>query len=146
MKSVGFRRANELKSVLIVGLIATGWWLQNYHIQYFWASGERYLPIGGGAIVALMITAVALGIKIPEGDEAKREYGILKYLMSFLEKLGFYCYGIYIWHAVLAMLNGKIWQFPPGVDRLMILLVALLLAPLSYKFIEKPFLRLKINA
>lgn len=92
-----------------------------------------------------MITAAALSIKPLDSGETKHKSGVLGYLVTFIEKLGFYCYGIYVWHAVLAMLNAKIWQFPPGIYRLMILLLALLIAPLSYKFIEKPFLRLKIN-
>lgn len=51
VKSVGIRRANELKSVLILGLLATGWWLQNYQIQYFWASGDRIFLLAVGRLL-----------------------------------------------------------------------------------------------
>lgn len=71
--------------------------------------------------------------------------GYLVGLIKSLEWCGFHCYGIYVWHAVLAIINHQLWKIPVGSPLLVLLLLAVPIAPLSYKLIEKPMLRFKMT-
>jgi peptidoglycan/LPS O-acetylase OafA/YrhL len=123
---------------LAVGLgVALVWWLCNFKDGYFWRWGNLPLPLGGGAAIAMVIVAAVLVIDADErSDWIPRPLAVLRWC-------GFYCYGIYVWHSVLATLNNLLWKIPPGIGRLALLMLAVPLAPLSYKLIEAPVLRFK---
>lgn len=140
---VQFRGARLFKPLFVSSLIVLAWWLQNYKVRYFWGWGWHN-PIGGGGFIALIIVAIALLITSEDQGNATCDNRLIDYCMKSLARCGFYCYGIYVWHAVFATVNNQWWQVPPGPFRLGLLLMAVAVAPLSYKFIEKPILRFKM--
>lgn len=142
IKGIRIPAASEIKLVFVVSCVTIAWWLQNYHVEYFWGSGW-HKPLGGGGIIALIIVAAVLLIKKSDDSSGFLGDGLIRYSVKGMERLGFYCYGIYVWHAVIAAINNQVWQISPGMTRLGLLLFAVLIAPISYKLIEKPMLRLK---
>ncbi len=139
------RYVRTMQVVLVAAAAGLAWWLQNYKAEYFWRWGPHTgWPLGGGAACAIFITAavVLLGVLNEEPSESWRRppHGLI---LRALAWCGFYTYGIYVWHSILAVFNYQVVHIPPGPVRLALLLIAVPLAPLSYRWLEQPFLRLK---
>lgn len=133
-----------VKAALLVALVAAAWYLQNHKVEYFWRWHQHpEWPFGGAAALALAIAFVTVWIDAPEARPRWWAGGPAALLVSALAWCGFYTYGIYVWHSVLATANRLVFQIPVGPSRLALLLLAVPLAPLSYHLFERWFLRLK---
>lgn len=135
--------ARAFKVYAVASLIVLVWWLQNFKPSYFWGWGDHAWPLGGTMVIAMTIVTVTL-LASPDDQNRSRRKGMLGMLITGLGWCGFYCYGIYVWHAVLLALNIHLWGVPVGLARLGLLSLALPLAYLSYRFIEKPIMRFKM--
>ncbi len=139
---------NASRSVMyIVVCIVVAWFLQNYCGVCFWGGGGRYgIPLGGGAVIALAIVALTVS---PTSSPSSQAINPSKMLISKpfygLAWCGQYTYGIYVWHAIIAVLMHDFFPVTPGVTRLGLLLLAVPLAPISYRWIERPFLSKKLS-
>jgi peptidoglycan/LPS O-acetylase OafA/YrhL len=133
------------KLILIVGLIIFAWWLQNYSAGYFWTLGNFFMaaPTSGAAIVAMLIAFFVLGLNVDPKDKSWNT-GILGQIIWCFRKSGFYCYGIYVWHAVLSVFNDQILKIDPGFGLFCFLLLSIPIALISYSIVEKPFLKYKL--
>lgn len=66
-------------------------------------------------------------------------------LINFFARCGIYLYSIYVWHSVLGKMNHSLLHITVGPLYLIYLMLALPIAYISYKFIEKPILQHKIT-
>jgi peptidoglycan/LPS O-acetylase OafA/YrhL len=137
IRPVSIRYSGLVKFIASLALISLAWYLNNYRADYFWAWGILKLPLGGGAAIACCLVAIILLV-----DEKTVKIKELKFFIP-ISWCGFYCYGIYVWHSILATLNNQIFKLPPGIELLALLSLSILIAPISYSFIEKPFLKFK---
>lgn len=134
------RVPNAVRVGVVVLATLVGWWHYSYAVIDFWHWGSREdIPYGRGAVCALLIAATAL-LTAPR---LPRKSALVAFAANGLAWCGFYTYGIYVWHAVLATVNNHVLQIPPGPVRLAWLLLALAIVPLSYRWIEGPMLRMK---
>ena len=145
MNIVKLHAARYYKLLVVISLIIIVWWLQNYNSGYFWMWGPHQWPLSGAIAIAMIIVATALLISPSDQKPDIWRKGGIGYLIKSLEWCGFHCYGIYVWHAVLAIVNHQLWKIPVGSPLLGLLLLAVPIAPLSYKLIEKPMLRFKMT-
>jgi peptidoglycan/LPS O-acetylase OafA/YrhL len=60
-----------------------------------------------------------------------------------LVAVGMTSYGLYLWHFPVFVTVDTVWGLETAGPRLVALLITAALVPLSYFFVEKPFLRLK---
>ncbi|WP_251856714.1 acyltransferase family protein [Herbiconiux sp. L3-i23] len=117
----------------LVGLVAAAFLLDEHSLTPY---------LGGLAIVAALATTVVWAATAP-GSWLGRVLD-----MRPLRYLGERSYGIYLWHWPLLVLVGAIvptWRQDPAASWLVPLLVVgltLLLAALSYRFLEQPVRRL----
>lgn len=135
-----------LTGISVAICVAIAWYLQNYQASYFWGWGPAtgMLPLGVGAVLALIITfAVLTSIPSTPSSFGSRRMPIA-IILSWLAWCGRYTYGIYVWHAIIAVLDANFLHVPPGLTHLGLLLLAVVLAPLSYRLLEKPFLHFKM--
>jgi len=140
----GIRLARSSQVVLTIVPIAVAWYLNNYHPDWFWYAGQYTRgAFGGGVVCALVVAGVTLVARPSGGRPAWLSQRILTNPLHMLAWCGFYTYGIYVYHGLLLKINSVFLQFPPGPQRLLLVLLALPLAPLSYALIEKPLLRFK---
>jgi peptidoglycan/LPS O-acetylase OafA/YrhL len=135
-----------VKVVLFVALVGVAWYLQNHRIADFWRWADH--PewwLGGAAACAIAVSWVVLKIGVP--DRASRFWGSGP--VAAIVNAGRWCgertYGIYVWHAVLLVVNNFFWQVPTGPPRLALLLAALPIAAASYRWFEQPWLRFKVR-
>lgn len=146
---------NIAKAFLVGLIIIAAWFLNNWKPTYFWGLGifteilpmARKIPIGGASLCALALATIILCV-VP--DDNRKTTGKTPprkglFLINFFRWCGIYCYGIYVWHSVLAKADQVFFHIPIGPYHLLFLLMALPLASLSYKFIEKPILQYKIT-
>lgn len=136
-----------ITGILVVICVAVAWYLQNYQANYFWAwGGHAAVPLGGGAAIALVITFVVLALSPPPSSPSNvgSTRAPIGKILSGLAWCGRYTYGIYVWHAIIAVLNNKLLHIAPGLKLLVLLLLAVALAPISYRWLERPFLRFKM--
>jgi peptidoglycan/LPS O-acetylase OafA/YrhL len=138
-----FAVPRTVKAGLVVAAVAVAWYLSNHHdTHYFWRFGPTVrTPYGFGALIALAIVAVVICTR-PSGT-ATWSHGLSRYPLNALAWCGFYTYGIYVWHSVLTKACAAMNFTTPGPAMLAILLLAVPIAPLSYRWFERPFLRLK---
>ena len=138
-----------VKGILVILAVAEAWYLQNYKVDYFWRWGAHdSIPLGGGAARALFITFVVLVITPthrPTLEISAKKRSPIDLIIAGLAWCGFYTYGIYVWHAVIAIFTAEYFDIKPGFFLFGLLLLAVGLAPLSYRWIEQPFLRLKVS-
>lgn len=103
------------------------------------------VPMGFGSICSLLVTVVVLCTQVIDAkSDSLLRFG-LHGLINFFARCGVYLYSIYVWHSVLAKADQVFFHIPIGPYHLLFLLMALPLASLSYKFIEKPILQHKIT-
>lgn len=152
----GLLLASSTKFKLVVPPVLTGisiaigvmvaWYLQNYQEGYFWGWGPAtgMLPLGGGALLALAISFAVLTALPPSPSHFVPKRVSIAIILSGLAWCGRYTYGIYVWHAIIAVLDANFLHVPPGLMHLGLLLLAVALAPLSYRLLEKPFLHFKL--
>lgn len=136
-----------LTGILVILGVAVAWYLQNYQASYFWAWGPHTsIPLGGGAATALVITFVVLALPppVPIPPTPRLAWTLINKSLNGFAWCGRYTYGIYVWHGVIAVLNGALLHIPPGLTRLGLLLLAVALAPISFRWLESPFLRFKM--
>ena len=93
--------------------------------------------------IAYVISAITVLISPCNQEHSIWRRGIIGYLIRGLEHCGIYCYGIYVWHAVLLVLNNLFWNITPGPACMGLALLAVPMSFLSYMLIEKPMLRFK---
>ena len=135
---------------LIVGFVGIAWWLQNLapastiasingRISLILWDGHFLPPFGWLAVCAAAIGVLVLWVvpalpgPLSWGSCAVRP----------LRWCGFYTYGIYVVHALLGKLNADWIGLGPGSGLLIWYSLAVISAPISYRWIEAPFLRLK---
>lgn len=142
------------KSAGVLLLVGLAWFLNNWHADYFWGLGalsRRFtalagIPLGGASVCALLIGVLVLCTQVKEGGPPWLPAAGFHFVLGILAWCGFYTYGIYIWHAVLAMADQIFFHIPTGFFHWMFLLLALPLAFWSYKWVESPLLRFKLRA
>lgn len=136
-----------LAGILVSSCVTVAWYLQNYQLAYFWAWGTHTgVPLGGGATTALVITFVVLTASPPLSAEPNMglSWALINKMLAGLAWCGRYTYGIYVWHAIIGTLNKHFFHISPGLTHLALLLLAVGLAPISYRWLESPFLRFKM--
>ena len=132
------------KGVLVLVPIAVAWYLQNWHVDYFWYwSYQRTGLFGGAALCALVVAFVTLTTELHERTPARAAWRPGQAVIGALAWCGFYTYGIYVYHSVLAKANTTFLHLPPGLAHLAWLTGAVAVAPLSYRLIERPIMRFK---
>lgn len=106
-------------------------------VTFFLIAGESFVPLylGGFTVIAIAVAVVIIHIILtPESDLSRR----LQY--SPLVWIGKRSYGLYLWH-------WPIYEICRLLPKPLIVISAiggsLIVAALSYRFIELPFLRLK---
>ena len=130
-----------LKTLLIGVGVGVAWYLENYNAAYFWAWGPHTTwPFGGAALCALVITAFVLLTQTSVASP-----GPIARVGAALQWCGFYTYGIYVAHSVLVSANNGLWHVKPGWARLAILVCAVPIAPLTYSYFERWWLRMKVD-
>lgn len=146
--------ANIAKAFLVGLMIIAAWFLNNWKPTYFWGLGifteilpmAREIPIGGASLLSICLATIVLCV-VP-GDNRKTTGKIPSrkglFLINFFQWCGIYCYGIYVWHSVLGKMNHVLFHITVGPLYLIYLMLALPIAYISYKFIEKPILQHKI--
>lgn len=151
-----FRVSKVTKLGSIVLLIALAWILNNWFPEYFWSIGpknlfgigpifRKYIPLGGASFCALIICFIVLCTEVK--DEINNCLSTIKihHVMNFMAWCGFFTYGIYVWHSVLAKANQVYFHIMPGLMCLFLLMLSLPIAYFSYKFIELPMLKFKYS-
>lgn len=142
------------KVTLAAGIVCVAWWLQNFKPDYFWHWRYQSWPFGGGAACAIAFSILILWTKPKANGISVNSSRLIKRLAARISGLfgqggaalawcGFYTYGIYVFHALLGKANGTFLNLPTGLQSMIWLLVSLILAPISYRYLERPFLRLK---
>jgi peptidoglycan/LPS O-acetylase OafA/YrhL len=140
------RMPRALKTGIFLLLVATAWYLQNYKIEYFWRWHQHpQWPFGGAAALALAIAFVTVAFEARDPRPRWWERGPAAAVVGALAWCGFHTYGIYVWHSVLATANRLVFGIPTGPRRLALLLGAVVIAPISYRYFERWFLRFKQN-
>lgn len=140
------KTGRAVKLVLVALPIGVAWYLNNWKADYFWRWGRHTgMPLGGAAICALVVAAIVLITDVREGSNRWLKWTPLPMIWRALAWCGFYTYGIYVYHSVIGKANSAIFHIPLGPGRLALLLCATLLAPISYRFFEKPIMRLKVR-
>lgn len=139
-QAVTLRIPRWTKAVLVGAVVATAWYLENYRAQYFWRWSNSGWPFGGAAACAAVIAAIVVLVETPSGGPRW-----LGRLAAPLAWCGFYTYGIYVLHSVLAAANSAIWHVKPGWTRLAILMCAVPIAPWTYRYFERRWLSLKVD-
>lgn len=139
----------NIKILIVPPLISCAWWLQNFHKDFFWgwkwSWGGYLLPYGGAALIAIVVACIMILFTSVHPDERWRVSTGGFFVKRWLIYCGFYCYGIYVWHAVLGTLNEHWFGVSPGFIYMGFLLVSIPLAIASYAFIEKPLLSFRLN-
>jgi peptidoglycan/LPS O-acetylase OafA/YrhL len=138
IKPIQFFYGRLIKALIVFSAIAFAWWLNNYDLGRFWGPGAYNFPLGGGQLAALVVSAAILLIS------AESRWKKADMFFSPFQWCGFYCYGIYVWHSVMGSVSS-FWKINGDLDRFIILMLAIPLAQLSYKFIEKPMLSFKVG-
>jgi peptidoglycan/LPS O-acetylase OafA/YrhL len=133
------RLSGAVMAVGAAAVVGVAWYLNNFRPDYFWHWGSRSWPFGGGAACALIAAALTLWTRLP--TLASRE--TTPRLARAAGWCGFHTYGIYVYHSMLVKTNQTFLGLQPGIGLLAWLLLALAVAPVSYRFIERPLLRLK---
>lgn len=146
--------ANIAKAFLVGLMIIAAWFLNNWKPAYFWGLGIfteilpmfREILICGASLCALALATIVLCV-VP-GDNRKTtgkppRKGL--FFINFFRWCGICCYGIYVWHSVLGKMNHVLFHITVGPLYLIYLMLALPIAYISYKFIEKPILQHKIT-
>jgi peptidoglycan/LPS O-acetylase OafA/YrhL len=93
--------------------------------------------MGIGSVVAMLIVLTLLGLDEKGGSSN------LARCFSFFSWSGFYCYGIYVWHSILAKLNSIFFKISDEITLLAYLSISLAIAPISFKIFERYFLKFK---
>jgi peptidoglycan/LPS O-acetylase OafA/YrhL len=102
-------------------------------------------------LIERLIIAGFFGLMILEQNFSKQSFYKLGRLKK-VSKLGLYTYGLYCLHFfVISLIQSAIWKLNPIKSQvitalsgsILSLLVVLILAKISYRYFEKPFLRLK---
>ena len=137
IKPLSIRYSGLVKIITSIGFVSLAWYLNNYRAEYFWAWSIFKLPLGGGAAIASCMVAIILLV-----DEKTAKNKELNFLLP-ISWCGFYCYGIYVWHSILATFNHHFLKLEQGIWLLVLLSLSIMIAPLSYRIIEKPFLRFR---
>lgn len=134
-----------MKTLLLLGLVVWAWYLQNYQVDYFWRWGPyKGFVFGGAAAIALAICAVVLGCGSSSRTSVRR-WPLVGPVPAALAWCGVHTYGIYVYYAVLLMVNNALLHVPTGWPRLLWLWLALPLAAISYRIFEASLLRQKVE-
>ncbi|GMV21739.1 MAG: hypothetical protein AMXMBFR57_16880 [Acidimicrobiia bacterium] len=134
-----------LKVALVVAPVALAWYLQNHKAEYFWQWGsDTPYPFGGAAVCALFICLVVVWTSVPAGPSTW-DRGPARWGIDGLAWCGFYTYGIYVVHALLTVFDKFIFRLPTGPAMLAYLMLAVPLAPLSYRWYERFWLRFRVG-
>jgi peptidoglycan/LPS O-acetylase OafA/YrhL len=134
------------KFYIIFSFIGFAWYLNNWDLIYFWGLGSRfsnYVALGGGSLCALSIVFVVM---LKEPDCSKGNYFAEEsILVKIFAMCGFYSYAIYVYHSILTKANQLFFHLCPGLIYLIVLLLSLPVAFLSYKLIESPIQQFRIG-
>jgi peptidoglycan/LPS O-acetylase OafA/YrhL len=120
-------RAATIAAVLAAGIVMVS------------RSGQAWLYLGGYTLLAALVAVVVLALV--DTDWAGRRL----FELPSLQLLGRVSYGLYLWH-LLAFLGVGRWVDPsvPAVPRLLLAVgLAAMATALSWRFVERPALRLK---
>jgi peptidoglycan/LPS O-acetylase OafA/YrhL len=97
-------------------------------------TGDTRVP-GAPALLPVLGTALLLG-----GGTAAAGWGPQRFLaVSPMRWIGDRSYSYYLWHWPALILVGELWETPEGWTGLLVAVVALGLADLSYRYVENPF-------
>jgi peptidoglycan/LPS O-acetylase OafA/YrhL len=108
-----------------VALLTILWCMGTYHDT---------APLGWTAVVPVLATVVVVG-----ASTVRQQVGPAKLLGTPpMVWIGQRSYGIYLWHWPLLVLAGEQWGPLSAPARLLVLVVAVGLATLSYRFLENP--------
>jgi peptidoglycan/LPS O-acetylase OafA/YrhL len=132
------------KMLLTAAPLTLAWYFANWNADYFWRWGKHSsVPYGGAAACALAVAAVVLCTQVRPNTGAWLRWTPMPFLWRGLAWCGFYTYGIYVYHSVLAKANSLVFQLHPGPGLLALLSCAVVIAPISYRVLELPIMRLK---
>lgn len=112
--------------IIILALLAVTNYLYAHHIDYYWTAGS------------VTIDFIILLCVLLHKEVSGTTYGSKNYLLRAFSFLGVISYGVYAWHPYFI-------QYTPQIERktLILILVSVSAAFLSYQFVEKPVLSLK---
>ena len=131
IKPIRVCQSGTIKVIGVFVLVSLATYLNNYLPGYFWHTG--------GAVVASCLVAI---IVLVDAKSAFGEGRAARLLLP-MRWCGVYCYGIYVWHAVIGTANYLFFKFESGLVMLTLLAFSIPLASVSYRFIEEPFLGFK---
>jgi peptidoglycan/LPS O-acetylase OafA/YrhL len=141
-----FTVSYRCKALIVASLVAIVWYISNWYPQYFWRFGNganKFIPLGGASLIAMIVAMVVLCVNVQEKKHNKKLLNPFQPLINFFGWCGFYCYGIYVWHSVLAKLDSIFHIARIGLPMLAFLSLAIPFAVISYKIIESPILQFK---
>jgi peptidoglycan/LPS O-acetylase OafA/YrhL len=134
-----------LTASAVVAVVVLAGYLNNRDAEHFWTFGySSPLPYGGAALCALVIAVLVIVTR--PWSEGGAMAGPFAWPAAALAWCGFYTYGIYVYHSLLLKLNTTVLHLAPGFLLLAILLLAVVIAPFSYRFFEAPLMRRKRTA
>jgi peptidoglycan/LPS O-acetylase OafA/YrhL len=112
--------------VLLLGIIAVTNYFYAHNIKFYWSIGSVGIDM-----------AIVISILLHHGLSSKT-YSGKNYTVRVFTFLGLISYGVYAWHPYLT-------KYIPAIETntLFVVAVTVLIASLSYQFIEKPILSLK---
>jgi len=139
--------SRTLKALLVLAPVFVAWYLQNYHPVYFWQwRAASVAPFGWAAVCSLAVAMSVLWVGVrPAGSHGFWALIPVQWVLRTCAWCGFYTYGIHVIHAILTVFSSTILKLPPGPGRFLFLLLALPLAPLSYRLVERPFLGFRLT-
>ena len=109
-------------------------WASLAVVLYCMVTYEDTAPLGWTAVVPVLATVVVVG-----ASTVRQQVGPAKLLGTApMIWVGQRSYGIYLWHWPLLVLAGEQWGPLSAPARGLVLLVAVGLAALSYRFLENP--------
>lgn len=149
VKPIVIMHANSIKMCVLFITVAFVCYLEHSYDNDFWLLSNSvlipfadslgiFVPFGLGAYLAIFLALICL---VLSSSSSNRSWSSLS---SPIRWVGHLCFGVYVTHSVLAVAAQKLLYLERGFVLFGIVMLAVPIAAISYRWIEKPLLKFKL--